>query len=77
MASHFLPAGGLLSYEPDLPPELTSRFGESKLPPRNLRLSDQLVQDHFALVNHQLVRLRAVVALGWEGVVEVGLRSSL
>lgn len=63
VAPHFLPAGGLLSYEPDLPPELTSRFGESKLPPRNLRLSDQLVQDHFALVNHQLAQLRSALRL--------------
>ena len=60
---YYTPAGGLLSYEPDLPPSLTRRFGQNLLLPRNLRISDPIVQGHFQLVNHQLQQLRTALAL--------------
>jgi hypothetical protein len=60
---HYVPEGGLLSYEPDLPSELTDRFGEDKLARHDLRLSDPIVHDHFRLINHQLLQLRTALKL--------------
>ena len=61
--SHYAPKEGLLSYEPDIPPELLRKFGESKLAPRNLRISDPIVTSHFELINHQLLQLRTALKL--------------
>eukprot|EP00962_Isochrysis_galbana_P024351 scaffold7453_cov128-Isochrysis_galbana.AAC.6 len=57
------PPGGLLSYSPDLPLELTRLFNASALPARNMRPTDRVVAAHFALINHQLVQLRTALAL--------------
>ena len=56
------PPGGLLSYEADLPHELTSKEGFTPLA-RNMRLEDGAVQAHFRLINHQLLQLRTALAL--------------
>ena len=58
---YYRPRGGLLSYTPDLPPELTAPFNASLLPARNLRASDAVVLAHFRLVNHQLLQVIATL----------------
>jgi len=59
--SYYEPEGGILSYEPDLPAELTDgRFAPLE---RNMRLEDPLVQAHFRLINHQLLQVRTALAL--------------
>ena len=60
---HYRPANGLLSYTPDLPPELTAHFNASVLPARNLRQADDVVAQHFRLVNHQLLQVRTALRL--------------
>jgi hypothetical protein len=60
---YYHPVNGLLSYTPDLPPDLTAHFNSSALPPRNLRAGDQVVARHFQLINHQLVQVRTALRL--------------
>ena len=60
---HYRPSNGLLSYTPDLPPELTRHFNATTLPNRNLKQADDIVAHHFRLVNHQLLQLRTALRL--------------
>jgi hypothetical protein len=62
-STRYDPPGGLLSYSPDLPRELTRPFNASALPARHMRPTDAVVAAHFALINHQLVQLRTALAL--------------
>ena len=59
----FDPPGGLISYSPDLPPQLTPLFNASTLPRRNMVASDAIVAAHFELMNHQLLQLRTALTL--------------
>ena len=63
--SYYNPPNGLLSYTPDLPPELTSQFNSTSALPqtRNLHGSDAVLASHFALINHQLLQVRTALAL--------------
>merc|ERR1712138_215436 len=60
---YYDPPGGLLSFTPDLPPELTGGFNASLLPSRNLRADDAVLAAHFRLVNHQLTQVRTALAI--------------
>ena len=60
---YYDPPGGLLSFTPDLPPELTGGFNASLLPSRNLRADDAILAAHFRLVNHQLTQVRTALAI--------------
>ena len=57
---HYAPTGGLLSFDLDVPPELSSPYAAQD---RNLRTADAVVQRHFQLVNHQLLQLRTALAI--------------
>ena len=57
---YYDPPGGLLSYTPDLPPELTAGFAPLG---RRLAPEDPMLGRHFQLIGHQLLQLRTALGL--------------
>ena len=52
---HYAPPGGLISFDLDLPDELTTGFAPKA--GSNLKHDDELVARHFRLMNHQLAQV--------------------